>query len=83
MYLQLGIVGLAIFLGLVGLALVRSWLLASDRRSVVYLWPALTLVILVFASGAESVLIADWGWLLFVVATVRASKELSWRQALG
>ncbi len=82
-YLQLGIVGLAIFLGLVVLALVRSWLLASDRRSVVYLWPALTLVILVFASAAESVLIADWGWLLFVVATVRASKELSWRQALG
>jgi O-antigen ligase len=82
-YLQVGIVGLALFLGLVGLALVRSWLLASDRRSVVYLWPALVLVVLVFGSIFESLLIADWGWLLFVVATVRASKELSWRQALA
>jgi hypothetical protein len=41
------------------------------------------LVVLVFGSIFESLLIADWGWLLFVVATVRASKELSWRQALS
>ena len=35
-YFQLGLVGFLAFLALVGLAFVRAWLLASNKRSLVY-----------------------------------------------
>ncbi len=80
-WLQLGLVGFVIFLGLVGLAFTRSWLLASSRRSVVFAWPALVLVALVTTALAESWMLVEFGWLTFVVCAVKAADELSWRQA--
>ncbi len=80
-WLQLGLVGLAIFLVLVGLAFTRSWLLASRRKSVVFAWPALVLVALVTTALAESSILVEFGWLTFVVCAVKASEQLSWRQA--
>jgi hypothetical protein len=80
--LQLGIIGLVIFVGMLGLAFTRSWLLAGRRRSVIYAWPALVLVALLLVSLAESSILAEFGWLTFVVCCVKASQELSWRSAL-
>jgi O-antigen ligase len=80
-WFQLGLVGLVLFLGLVGLAFTRSWLLASRRRSVVFAWPALVLVTLVTTGLAESWMLVGFGWLTFVVCAVKAADELSWRQA--
>lgn len=80
---QLGIIGLVIFVGMLGLAFVRSWLLAGRRRSVIYAWPALVLVALLMVSLAESSILVDIGWLTFVVCCVTASRELSWRTALA
>lgn len=82
-WFQLGLVGLAIFLGLVGLAFVRSWLLASGQRSVVFAWPALVLVALVITALAESSILVEFGWLTFVACTVKAAEQLSWRQAFA
>ena len=45
--LQVGVVGVALFLVLVGLALWRSWLIASERKAVVHVWPVLVLSVLV------------------------------------
>src|SRR5680860_419921 len=42
-YFQAGLVGFLAFVALVGLALVRSWLLASIKRTFVHVWPALIL----------------------------------------
>jgi O-antigen ligase len=81
-WLQLGLVGLVIFLVVVGLTFTRSWLLAGRRRSVVYAWPAATLVALILISLAESSSIAEFGWMTFVICCVKASQELSWRRAL-
>ena len=81
-WLQLGLVGLAFFIGLVGLAFVRSWLLASRRRSVVFTWPALVLVVLITTSLAESSMLFEFGWLTFVACAVKAAQHLSWRHAL-
>jgi len=81
-WLQLGLVGLVLFVVLVGLAFTRSWLLAGRRRSVVYAWPAATLVGLIVMSLAESSSIAEFGWMTFVICCVKASQELSWRRAL-
>ncbi|MGO1801971.1 MAG: O-antigen ligase family protein, partial [Microbacteriaceae bacterium] len=52
--LQLGVIGLLLFLLLGGVALVRSWLVASERRSVVYAWTPLVLVTLAVDSMFES-----------------------------
>ena len=79
---QLGLVGLFSLLALVGLALVRSWLLASNKRSVVYAWPALVLVVLLVTSAAESSILVESGWLTLVICTAKASQGLSWRARL-
>ncbi len=81
-WLQLGFVGLVIFVGMVGLAFSRSWLLAGARRSVVFAWPAASLVALIIVSLAESSILSDFGWMTFVICCTKASQELSWRNAL-
>jgi hypothetical protein len=83
LWLQLGLVGIVLFLAVVGLAFVRSWLLAGRRRSVVHTWPALVLVALITVSVAESSVLTEFGWLLLVICCVKASAELSWRSALS
>lgn len=81
-WLQLGFIGVALFVGMVGLAFSRSWLLAGTRRSVVFAWPAAALVALIIVSLAESSILSDFGWMTFVICCVKASQELSWRNAL-
>ena len=81
-WFQLGIIGLAIFVGLLGLAFVRSWLLAARQRTVVFTWPAVVLAALITASLAESGIIIEFGWMIFVICCVNASQTLSWRTAL-
>lgn len=80
-FFQVGLVGLAIFVGLLGLVLARSWLLAVRQRSVVYLWPALVVVALVATSITESAVLVEFGWLLLVVCVVKSADKLSWRRA--
>ncbi|MET1051312.1 MAG: exopolysaccharide production protein [Mycetocola sp.] len=81
-YLQVGVVGLCAFIALVVLAFIRSWILASNRRTVTYTWPALVLVALIATSTAESFVLVDSGWLLLVVCAVKASQDMSWRARL-
>lgn len=80
-WFQLGIIGLVIFVGMLGLAFVRSWLLAGRRRSVVYAWPAVVLVALIIVSLAESSILTEFAWMTFVICCLKASQELSWRRA--
>lgn len=80
-WFQLGLIGFVVFLGFLGLAFTRSWFLASRRRSVVFTWPALVLVVLLIGSLAESSILVEFGWLALVVCSVKASRELSWRTA--
>ncbi|WP_022881571.1 O-antigen ligase family protein [Gryllotalpicola ginsengisoli] len=80
--LQLGAAGLLLFGVLVVLALGRSWLIASNKRSVIHTWAPLVLIALLATSATESVTLVDYGWLLLVVCTVKASQNMSWRNAL-
>lgn len=82
-YFQVGLVGAAAFVALIGLAFVRSWLLASNKRSLVYVWPALVLIVLIVTSLAESTVLVEYGWFLLLVCAVRAAQGLSWRSALA
>ncbi|TQL48633.1 O-antigen ligase [Homoserinimonas aerilata] len=80
-WFQLGFVGLVAFIGVLGLAFTRSWLLAARQRSVMYTWPAIVLAALITAGLAESSLLVEFGWLTFVICCVKASQKLSWRRA--
>jgi O-antigen ligase len=82
-WFQLGLVGIFIFAVLVLLTFTRSWLLAGRRRSIVFAWPALVLVALIVTSLAESSMLVEYGWLVFVVCSVKAAQELSWRTAFA
>ena len=82
-YFQVGVIGALLFIALIGVALVRAWLLASSRRSVVYIWPALMLVVLAVTSFAESFTLVEGGWMLLVVCAVKAARDMSWRDALA
>lgn len=81
--LQLGWAGLLLLCALGGIALVRSWVDASQRRSVVYAWTPLMLVALIVTSAFESVALYGLGWMLLVLCAVRAGQSRGWRERLG
>jgi exopolysaccharide production protein ExoQ len=80
--LQLGWIGLLLFTAFAGVALVRSWLDASERRSVIYAWTPLVLVALLVDSMFESFTLFGFGWLLLVLCAVRAGQSRSWRERI-
>jgi len=80
--LQLGWAGLALFLALGGVAIVRSWLVASVRRSVLYAWTPLVLMTLAVESMFESFALTGIGWLLLVLCALRAGQTRSWRESI-
>ena len=80
--LQLGWVGLLLFLALGGLGLARGWLVAGERRAVVHAWAPLTLVALLTVSLFESFTLTGPGWLLLALCAVRAGQSRSWRERL-
>jgi exopolysaccharide production protein ExoQ len=78
-WLQLGLAGIIVLLAALSLAFVRAWIVATDRRSTVYVWPALTLVLLATVSMTESYLLFEGGLLLFVTSAFAAARNRSWR----
>lgn len=80
--LQLGWAGVLLLCAVGGVALVRSWLDASQRRSTVYAWTPLVLITLAIASGFESYVLSGVGWLVLCLAAVRAGQSRSWRRRL-
>ncbi|GAA2242056.1 O-antigen ligase family protein [Herbiconiux moechotypicola] len=81
-YFQTGLVGFVIFVGFVGLTFGRAWVLAASKKSIVFLWTALVLVVLIATSMAESIMLVEYGWLMLVICSVKAARDLSWRVRL-
>jgi exopolysaccharide production protein ExoQ len=80
-WFQLGVVGVALLAGALGLGFVRAWLVASEARSTVNVWPALVLALLGVTSLAESYLLSG-GLVLAVAACIAAARKRSWRERL-
>ncbi len=80
--LQAGAAGIVLFVGFAGLALARSWVTASERRSTVYTWPPLVIIVLLADSVVTSSLLGGFGWFLLVVCATRASLVRGWRSGL-
>jgi O-antigen ligase len=81
-YFQTGLIGFVIFVGFVGLTFGRAWVLAASKKSIVFLWTALILVVLIATAMAESAILVEYGWLLLVICSVKAARDLSWRGRL-
>jgi O-antigen ligase len=81
-WFQLGFVGLLAFLVFVGLAIVKSWILATQKRSRIFVWPALVLVALLVTDLTQSGILVEWGWLVVVVCAVKSAQHLRWRTPL-
>ena len=79
-WLQVGIVGLALLIILLGFAYARCWNLATVKKSEIYLWSPLVLSLLVVSGLAESTALTEWGWFFVVLIVARSSAELSWRR---
>lgn len=79
-WLQVGIVGLALLLILLGFAFARSWSLATSKKSEIYLLSPLVLSLLLVSGLAESTALTEWGWFFVVLIVARSSAELSWRR---
>ncbi|WGD38099.1 hypothetical protein [Lysinibacter sp. HNR] len=82
LYLQVGMVGLILFIAALLLAFIRSFLTATTKRSDVYLWPILIITTLAITGLAESNLLTGSGWLLVVIGVALASQNMSWRTRL-
>lgn len=81
-WFQVGLIGLVLLVLALGLGFARAWLVASEARSTVNVWPALTLALLAATGMAESFPIAEGGLVLAVAACIAAARKRSWRKAL-
>ena len=83
-WLQLGVVGLVVFILLVATTLARSWFFAVDRPRVAVaddlpynarnLLPLLLIAALIAQSAAESRMLVEAGWMLLVVVSVKTKR---------
>ncbi len=83
-WLQLGVIGLVIFILLVATTLKRSWFDAVDRPRVAVvddlpytalsLLPLLLIAALIAQSAAESRMLVEAGWMLLVVVSVKTKR---------
>lgn len=80
--LQAGAVGVVLLVGFAGLALARAWVTASERRSTLYTWPPLVIIVLLADSVVTSSLLGGFGWFLLVLCATRASLVRGWRSGL-
>ena len=70
-WMQLGIFGLGLFVGLLAYTFVALWRLAVRHTSPLYLWPILVFVGIVVQNLTESRMLIEIGWMLLVLFAVK------------
>lgn len=82
-WMQLGIIGLGLFLLLVGVTFVRLWRLAVRHTSPLYLWPILVFVGIVTQNLTESRILVEIGWVILVLFAVKVQEPSAKLEPLG
>lgn len=82
-WMQLGVVGLGLFLLLVGMTFVRLWRLAVRHTSPLYLWPILVYVGIVTQNLTESRILVEIGWVILVLFAVKVQEPAEKLEPLG
>ena len=73
-WLQLGIIGLALFTLALFLTFVPLWRLAVRHTSALYLWPILLLIGLIVQNLAESRMLIEIGWVLTSMLIIKVNE---------
>jgi O-antigen ligase len=75
LWLQVGVVGLIIFLIAFSIFAWRTISTAMKTKSHIFLWPVFVFVVLAINSLTQSFLISEFGWFLFVLCSVLLLKS--------
>ncbi|MEY2954458.1 MAG: hypothetical protein RL530_59, partial [Actinomycetota bacterium] len=73
-WLQLGVVGFLLFVGMLALTFVKVWRLAVRHTSALYLWPVLVFVALLAQNLTESRMIVELGWVLVLIFAIKVNE---------
>lgn len=82
-WLQLGVVGLGLFVLLVGITFVRIWRLAVRHTHPLYLWPILVFVGIITQNLTESRMLVEIGWVILVLFAVKVREPAELLEPLG
>jgi hypothetical protein len=83
MWLQLGIVGLLVFLWLFWTTFVRVWKVAVVHTNPLYLWPLFAFMVIATQALTESRLLIENGWMLLVLLALKTREPFENLEPLG
>lgn len=82
-WLQLGLIGLVIFLWLLVATFVRLWKVAVSHTNPLYFWPLFTFMVIATQALTESRLLVEGGWVLLVLLALKAREPFENLEPLG
>jgi len=80
---QLGVVGLLVFMWLMVATFIRLWRVAVRHTSPLYLYPLFIFLTLAAQSLAESRLLIEGGWILLIVVAVKSQEGFTKLEPMG
>jgi len=82
-WLQLGVIGLGLFLWLVWSTFVRVWKIAVLHTNPLYLWPLFAFMVIATQALTESRLLVEIGWMLLVLLALKSREPFDNLEPLG
>lgn len=82
-WLQIGLVGLVIFLWLLWTTFVRLWKVAVSHTNPMYLWPLFVFMVIGTQALTESRLLIDGGWVLLTMLAFKSREPFENLEPLG
>jgi O-antigen ligase len=82
-WMQLGVLGLGLFIWLLTSTLVRVWKIAVLHTNPLYLWPLFAFMVILTQALTESRLLVEIGWVLLVLLAVKGREPFEELEPLG
>lgn len=82
-WLQLGLIGLALFLWLIIATFVRLWKVAVSHTNPLYFWPLFTFMVIATQALSESRLLVEGGWVLLTLLALKSREPFENLEPLG
>lgn len=82
-WLQLGIIGLLVFVWLLWTTFVRVWKIAVVHTNPLYLWPLFVFMVISTQALTESRLLIENGWVLLVLLAVKSREPFDNLEPMG
>lgn len=82
-WLQLGIIGLVVFVWLVWTSFVRVWKIAVSHTNPLYFWPLFVFMVIATQALSESRLLIENGWVLLVLLALKSREPFENLEPLG